>query len=88
MAQVHKFTNWSGLTIGRVDYHCQASISPLKRLMLDGQCMAFPTPGGHRRIEIEELQRFLRQYGTPLSPDPYIRTLIIDNNASVLSQPP
>ena len=45
--------------------------------MRDGQCMDFTTPGGHRRIGIEGLQRFLRQYGTPLSiPALYIRILI------------
>jgi excisionase family DNA binding protein len=60
MAQARKFSGRLGLTTGQAAHHCQVSLPALKRWIQDGRLTACKTPGGHRRRELEELQRFLR----------------------------
>jgi excisionase family DNA binding protein len=86
MEQVHKFTDRLCLTTGQVARHCHVSIPGLKHWIRDGRLAAFKTPGGHCRIELAELQRFLRQYGMPLYPTsaPDIRILIVDDEPYIV----
>src|SRR5713101_5400355 len=81
MEHAHKFSDRLCLTTGQAARHCQVSIPALKRWIRDGRLAAFKTPRGHCRIELEELQRFLRQYGMPLYPTSVldIRILIVDD---------
>ena len=86
MAQARKFSGRLGLTTGHAARHCQVSLPASKRWIQDRRLTAFKTPGGHCRIELEEVQRFLRQYGMP--PDatsmPDIRILIVYDNPSIM----
>jgi two-component system, OmpR family, response regulator VicR len=86
MEQAYKSSNRLYLTTGQAARHCQVSIPALKRWIQDGRLAAFKTPGGHCRIELEELQRFLRQYGMPLYPTstPDIRILIVDDEPYIV----
>ncbi len=81
MDQAHQFFDRLFVTTRQAARHCPISIPALKRWIRDGRLAAFKTPGGHCRIELEELQRFLRQYGMPLSPTSAldIRILIVDD---------
>ena len=45
--------------------HCRVSLPTLKRWIDAGSLAAFRTPGGHRRILVEEFQRFLSAEGMP-----------------------
>jgi excisionase family DNA binding protein len=86
MAQAHKFSDRLCLTTGQAARYCPVSIPALKRWIRDGRLTAFKTPGGHCRIELEELQRFLRQYGMLLHPTPApdIRILIVDDEPAIV----
>ena len=81
MAQAHKVSNRLCLTTRQAPRHCQVSVPALKRWIRDGRLAALKTPGGHCRIELEELQRFLRQYGMPHHSAPDIRILIYEQLA-------
>jgi hypothetical protein len=73
------FVYWPCLTTGLAARLWQVSTHALKRWMCCRQGMACKTPGGNRRIGLEEMQPFLWQYGMPPAPipAPNICTLII-----------
>lgn len=86
MQQRSQIAARSCLTTGQVARHCQVSIPAVKRWIQDGRLAVFRTPGGHSRIELQELQRFLRQYGMPSYPSsaPELRILIVDDELSIV----
>jgi len=74
------------ITTGQAASHCQVSIPAIKRWIRDGRLSAFKTPGGHARIELNEFQRFLKQYGMPGYPVPAseVRILIVDDEPALV----
>ena len=66
--------------------HCRVSLPTLKRWIDTGSLTAFRTPGGHRRILVDEFKRFLSAEGMP----PYAeatdqRILIADDNPGTVA---
>src|SRR5262245_56190696 len=86
MAQARKFFARLGLTTRQAARHCQVSLPASTHWIQDGWLTACKTPGGHCRRDLEELQRFLRQYRMPLyaTSTPDIRILIVDDNISIM----
>lgn len=74
------------LRAGQAARHCQVSIPTVKRWIREGRLRAFKTPGRHTRIELEEFQRFLQQYGMPAYPgrEPEPRVLIVDDEPDIV----
>ena len=63
------------------------SIPTLRRWIRAGEIGAHLTPGGHRRIDLPEFQRFLRAQGRPaypVAPEPRTRVLLVDDEPLVL----
>jgi len=63
------------------------SIPTLRRWIRAGELGAHLTPGGHRRIDLPEFQRFLRAQGRPaypVAPEPRTRVLLVDDEPLVL----
>jgi hypothetical protein len=85
MEQAQQFSERLFLSTGQAARHCQASIPALKRWIRDGWLVAFKTPEGHCRKELEGLQRSLRQYGILLCliSELCICILISDENPSI-----
>src|SRR6266542_1162532 len=74
------------LTTRQAAAHCRVSIPTLRRWIRAGALGAYLTPGGHRRIDLAEFQRFLRVQGRPdypVGPAPRIRLLIVDDEPLV-----
>ena len=66
--------------------HCHVSLPTLKRWIDAGSLSAFRTPGGHRRILLDEFQRFLHAGGMPPYPDDAgPRILIADDNPATVA---
>ncbi len=75
------------LTTRQAAAHCQVSIPTLRRWIRTGELGAHLTPGGHRRIDLPEFQRFLRAQGRPafpVAPEPKTRVLVVDDEALVV----
>jgi len=75
------------LTTRQAAAHCRVSIPTLRRWIRAGALGAYLTPGGHRRIDLTEFQRFLRAQGRPdypVGPAPRIRLLIVDDEPLVV----
>jgi len=75
------------LTTRQAAAHCQVSIPTLRRWIRDGALVAHLTPGGHRRIDLDEFQRFLRAEGRPVYPvatDGRTRVLLVDDEPLVV----
>ncbi len=75
------------LTTRQAAAHCQVSIPTLRRWIRAGELGAHLTPGGHRRINLDEFQRFLRAQGRPAYPvasDARIRVLLVDDEPLVV----
>jgi len=67
--------------------HCRVSIPTLRRWIRAGELGAHLTPGGHRRIDLDEFQRFLRAQGRPaypVGPEPGTRVLLVDDEPLVV----
>jgi len=67
--------------------HCRVSIPTLRRWIRAGELGAHLTPGGHRRIALDEFQRFLRAQGRPaypVGPEPRTRVLLVDDEPLVV----
>jgi excisionase family DNA binding protein len=67
--------------------HCRVSIPTLRRWIRAGELGAHLTPGGHRRIALDEFQRFLRAQGRPaypVGPEPPTRVLLVDDEPLVV----
>lgn len=54
------------LKVGEAARHCRVSRFTVLKWVRDGKLRAFTTPGGHHRIEREDLVRFLKDYGFPV----------------------
>jgi excisionase family DNA binding protein len=70
--------------------HCQVSLPTFKRWIDGGSLAAFRTPGGHRRILLDEFQRFLSAEGMPPYPEPGDeatgqRILVADDNPGTVA---
>jgi len=75
------------LTTRQAAAHCRVSIPTLRRWIRTGALIAHLTPGGHRRIDLDEFQRFLRSEGRPAYPAPSdarIRILLVDDEPLVV----
>ena len=75
------------LTTRQAAAHCRVSIPTLRCWIRAGALGAYLTPGGHRRIDLAEFQRFLRAQGRPdypVGPAPRIRLLIVDDEPLVV----
>lgn len=75
------------LTTREAAAHCRVSIPTLRRWIRAGDLRAFLTPGGHRRIDIDEFQRFLAAQGRPPYPigaGPRARLLVVDDEPFVV----
>ena len=74
------------LTTRQAAAHCKVSIPTLRRWIRAGELGAHLTPGGHRRIDRDEFQRFLRAQGRPayrVGAEP-IRLLLVDDEPLVV----
>lgn len=75
------------LTTRQAAAHCRVSIPTLRRWIRAGALGAYLTPGGHRRIDLAEFQRFLRAQRRPdypVGPAPRTRLLIVDDEPLVV----
>jgi excisionase family DNA binding protein len=74
------------LTTRQAAAHCRVSIPTLRRWIRAGELGAHLTPGGHRRIDPGEFQRFLRAQGRPAypTPEPRTRVLLVDDEPLVV----
>ena len=75
------------LTTRQAAAHCRVSIPTLRRWIRTGALGAHLTPGGHRRIDLYEFQRFLSAQGRPAYPDatePRTRVLLVDDEPLVV----
>jgi len=75
------------LTTRQAAAHCRVSIPTLRRWIRARDLSAHLTPGGHRRLDLDEFQRFLRAQGRPAYPvaaEPRIRVLLVDDEPLVV----
>ena len=75
------------LTTRQAAAHCRVSIPTLRRWIRAGELGAHLTPGGHRRIDLSEFQRFLLAQGRPAYPtatEPRTRVLLVDDEPLVV----
>jgi excisionase family DNA binding protein len=75
------------LTTRQAAAHCNVSIPTLRRWIRRGDLGAYLTPGGHRRIDLDEFQRFLRAQGRPAFPrgaPDRTRLLVVDDEPLVV----
>ena len=75
------------LTTRQAAAHCRVSIPTLRRWIRTGALVAHLTPGGHRRIDLDEFQRFLRAERRPAYPvasDARTRVLLVDDEPLVV----
>jgi excisionase family DNA binding protein len=68
------------LTAGQVAVRCHVSYQTVKNWVSAGKLKAFFTPGGHRRVRVEDFQAFLDHYRLPLHPAAKRRVLIVDDD--------
>ena len=76
------------LTTRQAAAHCRVSIPTLRRWIRAGDLHAYLTPGGHRRIDLDEFQRFLAAQGRPPYPagaGARTRLLIVDDEPLVVA---
>jgi excisionase family DNA binding protein len=74
------------LTTRQAAAHCRISIPTLRRWIRNGDLRAYLTPGGHRRIDLDEFQRFLAAQGRPPYPvgaGTRTRLLVVDDEPLV-----
>jgi len=71
-------------TTSEVSKICRVSLSTVINWVNRGKLRAFETPGGHRRIKKEDLDKFLHAYNMPLEQElessPVKRVLIVDDD--------
>jgi len=76
------------LTTRQAAGHCWVSIPTLRRWIRAGDLGAYLTPGGHRRIDLDEFQRFLAAQGRPpypLGAGARTRLLIVDDESLIVA---
>jgi excisionase family DNA binding protein len=72
------------ITTGRAADHCRVTIPTVKAWIRAGQLRAFLTPGDHRRIDVDEFERFLREHGMPPYRARPPRVLIVDDDPAIV----
>lgn len=75
------------LTAGEVAAHCRVSYEAVKEWVQKGKLKARFTPGGHRRIAVDDFREFLRQHDWPPLPEDVgakHRVLIVDDDPEVV----
>ena len=76
------------LTTRQAAGHCRVSIPTLRRWIRAGDLGAYLTPGGHRRIDLDEFQRFLVAQGRPpypLGAGARTRLLVVDDEPLIVA---
>ncbi len=76
------------LTTRQAAGHCRVSIPTLRRWIRAGDLGAYLTPGGHRRIDLDEFQRFLAAQGRPpypLGAGARTRLLVVDDEPLIVA---
>lgn len=77
----------AALTTGQVAAHCQVSIETVSNWVKAGKLEAFATPGGHRRIYVENFRSFLRVHDMPPYgevPTAKPRVLVVDDEPDIV----
>jgi excisionase family DNA binding protein len=75
------------LSAGEVAAHCRVSYEAVKHWVQTGKLKAFTTPGGHRRVRVEDFQEFLRKYRIPQPEEAGAhkrRVLIVDDDPAIV----
>jgi excisionase family DNA binding protein len=72
------------ITTGEAAAHCHVTIPTVKAWIGAGQLRAFKTPGDHRRIDVEEFERFLHEHGMPPYRVESPRVLIVDDDPAIV----
>ncbi|MFH1568296.1 MAG: response regulator [Gemmatimonadota bacterium] len=81
----------SALTTGEAAAHCQVSAETVANWVRRGQLEAYRTPGGHRRIRVDDFRQFLAAHGMPPLAAParrqrqLPRILVVDDDPAVLA---
>jgi excisionase family DNA binding protein len=66
---------------------CQVNPTTVQNWIKEKKLQAFVTPGGHRRVRLEDLIAFMKQYGMPIPPELDDRrrlVLIVDDDEDIL----
>lgn len=66
---------------------CKVDVSTIKNWINEGKIKAYRTPGGHRRIEKEEIIRFLKEFNMPVPAqinNLKSKLLIVDDNKDIV----
>lgn len=75
------------LTIPKVAKICSVDRSTMHRWVTSGKINAYSTPGGHKRIQIKDLKKFLKDNQMPIALDDFEkgskRILIVDDDAVI-----
>ncbi len=67
------------------------SVGTVQSLVEQGELNAWKTPGGHRRIYLESIDRYLQKHGKPVQPpaaneaDTPLRVLVVEDDAVALA---
>lgn len=75
------------LSAGEVAAHCRVSYEAVKHWVQTGKLKAFTTPGGHRRVRVEDFQEFLHKYRIPQLEEhapAKRRVLIVDDDPAIV----
>jgi excisionase family DNA binding protein len=72
------------VTTGEAAAHCSVTIPTVKAWIRAGQLRAFKTPGDHRRIDVEDFERFLSEHGMPPYRAQPPRVLIADDDPAIV----
>jgi excisionase family DNA binding protein len=60
--------NETAFTSGEVAGICAVSKTTVARWIASGKVSAFQTPGGHRRVRVADLYKFLLEFRIPIPP--------------------
>ncbi|MCZ6688204.1 MAG: response regulator [Planctomycetota bacterium] len=75
------------LKVGEAAQHCRVSRFTVLKWVRDGKLKAYTTPGGHHRIEREDLLAFLEKVGFPipagLTETAHPKVLLVDDEIGV-----
>lgn len=66
---------------------CKVNGSTVKNWINDGKLQAYKTPGGHRRINREDLIQFLEKYEMPIPPQvkgKKLKVLVVDDEKDIV----
>lgn len=75
------------LSAGEVAAHCRVSYEAVKHWVQTGKLKAYTTPGGHRRVRVEDFQEFLQKYRLPPREEAGAhkrRVLIVDDDPAIV----